>query len=113
MSAETSVRRPHPVWVIVAVAGAFGLFYAYIVWSAIGFLVQQATGPLGLNGYGWFVLLLAVVFPALAFGAAFALGYRRRIWEFALILLTGLALSAVFWMNIVAYAAIAGASLLG
>jgi hypothetical protein len=106
-------RRTNKTWVVVAIAGIFGLFYAAEVWGAVDFLVQQATGPLGLNGSGWFVLLLAVVFPMAAFGAAFAIGYRRRPWEFALVLLAGLTLSAAFWLNIVAYAAFSGASLLG
>ncbi|MFG6401717.1 MULTISPECIES: bacitracin resistance protein [unclassified Microbacterium] len=96
-------RRPLPVWVTVTIAGGMGLFYAFIVWNAVDLLVRQATGPLGLNTYGWFVHLAAVVFPLLAFGAAFAVGHRRRPGEFALVMLTGLALSAVFWVNIVAY----------
>jgi len=110
-----SVRtaRTHPVWVVVAIAAFFGLFYAYAVWNAVAFLVSQASGALSLNGYGWFVLLLAVVFPLVAFGVAFALGWRRVWWEFALTLLTGLAVVSVFWLNIVAYSATNGASLLG
>lgn len=114
MSIESAVpMRRQPTWVIVTIAGFFGLFYAYAVWNALDFLVTQASGPLGLNTYGWFVLLLAVVFPVIAFGVAFALGWRRPWWEMGLVLLTGLALVAVFWLNIVAYSASYGASLLG
>ncbi len=104
--------RTLPTWVVVAIAVVFGLFYAYAVWNAVDFLVAQASGPLGLGGYGWFVLLLAVLFPLLAFGVAFALGWRRPWWEFALVLLAGLGVVAVFWLNIVAYSAVYGASLL-
>lgn len=108
-------RRPAalPVWAIATIAAGFGLFYAYAVWNALEFLISQASGPLGLNGAGWTLLLVAVVFPALAFGGAFALGWRRRAGELALILLTGLVIVAVFWMNVLAYAALNGASLLG
>lgn len=113
-SPATSDRRGiMPMWVVVAVSVFFGLFYAYAVWNAIDFLAAQASGPLGLNGYGWFVLLLAVLFPLIAFGVAFALGWRRTGGEFALVLLAGLGVVAVFWLNIVAYSAAYGATLLG
>ncbi|WP_455132582.1 bacitracin resistance protein [Microbacterium aurum] len=117
MTADTTAaprRAPQtPTWAVVAIAALFGLFYAYAVWNAVDFLVAQATGALSLNAYGWFVLLLAVVFPLIAFGIAFALGWRRVWWQFALVLVTGLAVVAVFWLNIVAYSAVAGAYVLG
>ncbi|APZ34218.1 bacitracin resistance protein [Microbacterium aurum] len=117
MTADTTAaprRAPQtPTWAVVTIAALFGLFYAYAVWNAVDFLVAQATGALSLNAYGWFVLLLAVVFPLIAFGIAFALGWRRVWWHFALVLVTGLAVVAVFWLNIVAYSAVAGAAMLG
>jgi hypothetical protein len=106
-------NRVMPTWLIATIAGAFGLCYAYAVWNALAFLVLQATGPLGLNGYGWFVLLLPVLFPIIAFAVAFAVGHRRRALHFTLVLLAGLCLIAVFWLDVVAYAAVQGASLLG
>jgi len=106
-------RLQMPVWGLVAIAVLFGLFYAYALWNALAFLIDQATGPLGLNGYGWFVLLLAVVFPLIAFAIAFAVGWRRRWWHFVLVLLTGLCVVAVFWLNVIAYAAVYGAAFLG
>ena len=111
-SGSPSARRM-PTWVLVALSVLFGLFYAYALWNALAFLIAQAGGPLGLNGYGWFVLLLAVVFPLIVFGVAFALGWRRRAWQFALVLFAGLCVVAVFWLNVVAYAAVYGAALLG
>ncbi|MFN8086554.1 MULTISPECIES: bacitracin resistance protein [unclassified Microbacterium] len=114
-TAGAKTARPGvlPIWVIVAISVFFGLFYAYAVWNAIAFLVSQATGPLGLNGAGWAILLAAVVFPLVAFGVAFAIGWRRAWWEFALTLLAGLGLVAVFWLNVVAYSVTNGATLLG
>lgn len=112
-SAPTPAARRTPTWLVVTISVLFGLFYAYAMWNAVAFLVSQATGPLGLNGYGWFVLLLAVIFPLVAFGIAFAIGWRRVPWEFALVLFAGLCVVAVFWMNVIAYAAVYGASLLG
>ncbi|MEZ3161487.1 bacitracin resistance protein [Microbacterium sp. BWT-B31] len=110
---DTAPRRVLPVWAVATIAGAFGLFYAYAVWNALAFLLTQATGPLGLNGYGWFVLLTAVVFPLLVFAISFWLGHRRPAGLFALVLLTGLGLVAVFWLDVVGYATIYGATLLG
>lgn len=98
-------RALMPTWLIATIAGGFGLFFAYAVWNSVAFLIQQASGDLGLNGLGWFVLILAVVFPIAAFAGAFALGWRRSAGCFALILLSGLALTAVFWLNVIAYAA--------
>lgn len=109
----TPARPPTPTWLVASIAGAFGLFYAYAVWNAVAFLIQQASGILGLNGLGWALLLFAAAFPILVFAAAFALGARRRAGEFALVLLAGLALVAVFWSNVVAYSLTQGASLVG
>jgi len=102
-----------PTWLVATIAGGFGLLYAYTVWNAVSLLVYQASGVLGLNGLGWFVLLLAVVFPIAAFAVAFALGRRRRAGVFVLLMLAGLALVAVFWLNVLAYAYAYGGSLLG
>lgn len=101
---STPVRtRPLPTVVLVTIAGLFGLFYAYVVWSAVALLVQQVTGPLGLNGLGWFVYILPIVFPLAAFGVAFAIGQRRKAGELSIPLLAGLTLSAAFWLAIVGY----------
>lgn len=102
-----------PTWLIVTLSVLFGLFYAYVVWNAVEFLIAQASGTVPLNAYGWFVLLFAVVFPLLAFGAAFGIGWRRTWWEFSLVLLTGLAVTAVFWLDVIAYSATSGSSMLG
>ena len=104
---------PPRTWVVVAVAVLFGLFYAYAVWNAVAFLVSQADSTLNMNGYGWFVLLLAVVFPLIVFGIAFSIGWRRIWWEFGLVLLLGLAVVAAFWLDIVAYIARYGAAMRG
>jgi len=100
-----SAARPRnlPTWLIVTIAGIFGLLYAYIVWSSVALLILQAGGPLGINGLGWFVYSLPIVFPLIAFGAAFAIGWRRKAGEFAIVLLAGLTLSAAFWLAIVGY----------
>ncbi len=106
MTAEAKdavARRRLPSWLVVTIAGLFGLFYAYVVWSAVALLIQQVNGPLGLNGLGWFVYILPIVFPLIAFGIAFAIGARRAAGRFAIVLLAGLTLSAAFWLAIVGY----------
>lgn len=103
---ETAPRRPVlPVWLIATIAGVFLLLYAYVIWNALAFLLQQANGVEGLSGYGWFVLMLPIVFPIVVFAGAFAIGWKRSAAKFALVLLTGLGLVAAFWLNIFAYAA--------
>lgn len=109
----TAAARRMPTWLLITIAGFFGLFYAYALWNAVAFIVQQAGGVQPLNGYGWFVLLLPVFFPILVFAVAMRLGLRRRAHELALVLLAGLALVAVFWLDVVAYAAAFGGQLLG
>ncbi|MDQ1174117.1 hypothetical protein QE430_002424 [Microbacterium testaceum] len=95
--------RALPTWLLVTIAGFFGLFYAYVVWSSVALLIQQVNGPLGLNGLGWFVYILPIVFPLAAFGVSFAIGQRRKAGELAIVLLAGLTLSAAFWLAIVGY----------
>lgn len=103
---STATRtRVLPTWLVVTIAGLFGLFYAYVVWSSVALLITQATGPLGLNALGWVVYILPIVFPLIAFAVAFGIGARRVAGEFALAMLAGLTLSAAFWLAIVGYGA--------
>ncbi len=113
MTTQATPASRTPVWLTATIAGAFGLFYAYAVWNAVDFLFVQATGPRGLNALGWAVLLFAVVFPILVFAGSFALGLRRRAGDLALLLLAGLGLVAVFWLNVISYAYSSGTALVG
>ncbi len=94
-----------PTWLVATVAGLFGLFYAYAVWSGVGLLISPSPERTAI---GWAVLAFVTVFPILVFAAAFALGYRRSPAAFSLILLTGLGLVAVFLQNVLAYALTSG-----
>lgn len=97
----TAVSAGSPRWVVALVLGIAGLFYAYAIWNAIAHLVTMAQG--GLDGVGWATLLFGVVFPALVFAFAFAIGRRRRVGELALVFLAGLGIVAVFWMSLIGY----------
>jgi hypothetical protein len=115
---DAAAPAPHrnPTWLVATIAGGLGLFYAYAVWNALGNLIQsvQYAGENGfvLSALGWVIWLSATAFPIIAFATAFAIGYRRPAHHFILVMLTGLALTAVFWLNVVAYTELNFASLL-
>ncbi|MEJ1087731.1 hypothetical protein WDU99_05320 [Microbacterium sp. Mu-80] len=90
--------------------GIFGLAYAFLVWNAVFYLIEMAQA--GLGTYGWVVLLLPVFVPMIVFVIALALSRRTSIGVFALVMLAGLGLSAVFWLDTLSYALRNGASLL-
>ncbi|GAB3602160.1 bacitracin resistance protein [Microbacterium aureliae] len=115
--AATPRARRTATWAVAAIAGAFGLFYAYAVWNAVGNLTEtlRVAGDLGLtlNALGWFLWIFAAVFPMLVWAAAFALGYRRPAPHLAVLMLTGLAVVAVFWLDVVSYATLNTTALIG
>ncbi|SJN33209.1 hypothetical protein FM104_08215 [Microbacterium esteraromaticum] len=82
--------------------GFFGLAYAFVTWNAAFYLVQMAQ--LGISGYGWVVLLLPVIVPIIVFVIALALTRKRPLGAFIIVMLGGLGLSAVFWLNTLSYA---------
>ncbi|MCC2032424.1 bacitracin resistance protein [Microbacterium allomyrinae] len=116
-AAASAPSRRSPLWLVVTIAGLTGLFYAYAVWNAIGNLVETldfyGDAGMSLNALGWFVWIFAALFPLLVWGAAFALAHRRAAHELFLVMVTGLALVAVFWLNVVAYTTLNTTSLVG
>lgn len=114
MSDAITTERPlNARWYMTTIGVLFGLFYAYIVWQAIASLLVGATGPLGLGFMGWFMWLMAALVPALAFTVAFRLGQKRGALGAALLLFAGLGLAVVFWLNILSYATLNAAALVG
>ena len=117
-ASDPSAVRPArtPRWLFATVFGVFGLLFAYAVWNAIGNLVAAvqvtAENGRGLNALGWVIWILAAVLPIVVFAAAFRLARDRVLWQVLLIALTGLALVAVFWLDVVAYTQLNTASLL-
>ncbi|WP_217183699.1 hypothetical protein [Streptomyces sp. AC495_CC817] len=97
--AEVSAGSPR--WLVGLVLGVAGLFYAYAIWNAVAHLISMAQG--GLTGLGWVTLLFGVVFPAIIFVFAFAIGRRRSVGELSLVLLAGLGIVAVFWLSLLGY----------
>lgn len=115
--AAPAAARRTPLWLLVAITGLLGLLYAYAVWNAIGNLIETVgfygEAGLSLNALGWFIWIFAALFPILVWGAAFAIGHRRSPHELFLVMITGLALVAVFWLNVVAYTTLNTTSLVG
>ena len=93
--------RKTPAWLVVTILGLSGLFYAYALWNAVAFLVDAAS--IGLSGYGWFVLLFAVVFPLIAFAIVYVIGRGRGPLEMAVVAVAGIGVVAVFWLNVLAH----------
>ncbi|MFC5928647.1 hypothetical protein D6T64_21765 [Cryobacterium melibiosiphilum] len=100
----TDAPRRAPSWLTVTVAIAFGLFYAYDLWEAVGNLVglNIAAGDLdtSLSGGGWAVLIIGVLIPLAVYGLAFWLGRRRAVGVQALMYITGLCLVAVLSLDV-------------
>jgi hypothetical protein len=88
-----------------AIAGFFGLFFAWNVWAGIGnFLgIQNQRLQLGLEltALGWFVIILDVVAPILMFVAAVLIARRASRWAFAGVLLVALLVVAVVNLDLV------------
>lgn len=116
MSESTAATARTPVWLRAVILGVFGLFYAYAVWNAIGNLIAsvQTASRVGveLGALGWFLWIFAALLPFIVFAAAYRIARRRSPGPFILILLSGLALVAVFWLDVVAYTALYTTSLL-
>lgn len=99
--------RSTPTWAVVAISGAFALLFAYAVWTAVsylaGWLSAAESAGLSLTPMGWVVWILAIILPLVLFGLAVGLGRRRGMGALTLMLLAGLALVAVYWLDVVAY----------
>lgn len=100
-SAESIPHSGSPRWLSAVVLGLAGLFYAYAVWNAVEHLISMAQN--GLTGVGWVTLLFGVVFPAIVFVFAYAIGRRRNAGKLGLVLLAGLGVVAVFWLSLIGY----------
>ena len=92
------VRYGWPSIVVVVVAG---VLYAYVLWNAIGNLVNlpKALGSLT----PWWLLILDVAVPVAAFVAAFLLGRRTGLAARSVFFLVGLAVVACSTVGSIAF----------
>ncbi|WP_394552453.1 hypothetical protein ACDF64_16575 [Agromyces sp. MMS24-JH15] len=102
-SAVPTARAPLPLWLQVALAVVFGLFYAYDVWEVVQSVLVLTVG-LGatLTATGWVILAVAALAPIAWFAGAFALARRRGILIAVLAYATGLAASAATFLSLAA-----------
>ncbi|MDA4895888.1 MULTISPECIES: hypothetical protein [Microbacterium] len=93
------LRRPR--WLFYTLLGIAGLFYAYAVWNAIAYLVTVAG--LGIDATSWAALVIAILLPVLVFVVSILITRRRGLGVLAIVLLAGLGVVAVFWVDVVGY----------
>ena len=113
MTRETPTHTSAPAWLVAVVAGLFGLLYANAVWAGVQYLVvtlqeisrqQELLGAeVALTPVAWIALIMAIIVPLAAFAVAMVLGRSRAVWKLALLLLAGLALTSVFWLDVQAF----------
>lgn len=106
-------KKSAPGWLVGVIAGFFGLFYAYVVWAGVQYLVtilqelsvnSQLTGVnLSLSPLAWVALIMAIAVPIASFAIAMVMGRGKAIWKVALLLLVGLAVTSVFWLDVQAF----------
>jgi hypothetical protein len=89
-------------WASITAAIVFGVLYAYVLWDAIGNLVQL---PKALDEIGvpWGLLILDVALPVITYATAFWLGRRRVLANRVLFFLIGLAVLACCTVGSIAY----------
>jgi len=98
-----------PLWVRVALAVLFGLFYAYDVWEVVESLVQILSLGLTFTPAGWAIMIVALLAPLALFAAAFAVGRGRGILTAVLAYVTGLAVSGALFSTFTVLLGVTGA----
>jgi hypothetical protein len=99
--APEETARPRYGWPSIAVAVLFGLLNADVLWNAIGNLVNLPSALGSVTP--WWLLILDVALPVVAFAFAFILGRKRSFGARALFLLIGLAVVACSTVGSIAY----------
>jgi hypothetical protein len=102
-------RAEHPLWLQVALAVLFGLFYAYDVWEVVESLVQILGLGLTFAPVGWAIMVVAIVAPLALFAIAFAIGRRRSLLIAVLAYVTGLAVSGALFSTFTVLLGVTGA----
>jgi hypothetical protein len=95
-------------WLRVAVAGVFGIVYAYYLWDAIRSLIelpaQYELMGLSRDDAPWPLLILGIILPIVTYVGALIVGRHRNVFTQALVLLTGLGALAALSLGVIALA---------
>jgi hypothetical protein len=75
----------------IFVAIAFGVLYAYVLWGAMGNLVELPSSLNSSVPVPWALLVLDVALPFVVFAAALWLGRRRTLPNRVMLFLVGFA----------------------
>jgi hypothetical protein len=99
--AETQKPRVRYGWASILIAIVFGLLYAYVLWNAVGNLVNlpKELGELT----PWWLLIVDVAVPVASFVVAFLLGWRRSLRGRSLLFFIGLTVVACSTVASIAY----------
>lgn len=90
-----------PLWLQVALAVLFGLFFAYDVWEVVQTILVLTVGlGAALTALGWVILIVAAVLPIALFVGAFLVARRRGVLVAVLAYATGLATSAATFLSL-------------
>jgi hypothetical protein len=98
---ETERAKVRYGWPSIVVAVVFGLLNAYVLWNAIGNLVNlpKAFGAVT----PWWLLILDLAVPVVTFTVAFVVGRRSSLGPRTLFFLIGLAVVACSTVGSIAY----------
>jgi hypothetical protein len=98
---ETKLPAPRYGWPSIVVAVVFGLLNAYVLWNAIGNLISlpKEFGVLT----PWWLLILDLAVPVIAFLAAFIVGRRMSFGARSVLFLIGLVVVACSTVGSIAY----------
>lgn len=102
-------RAAQPLWLQVALAVLFGLFYAYDVWEVVESLVQILSLGLSFTAAGWVIMVVAMLAPLGLFAVAFAIGRSRSVLIAVLAYLAGLAVSGALFSTFTVLLGVTGA----
>ncbi|MBP2437818.1 hypothetical protein [Microbacterium amylolyticum] len=97
-------RRQAPSWFVAAIAGLFGLFYAYAVWAGVANILAMSEWADVLGGAlaptALVALILAIALPIVLFTLVIVIGRRRPVWKLIVLFFVGLGLIGVYWINL-------------
>ena len=98
---DTTPRRVSAV--ALAISAAFGLFFAFAVWAAVGNTIRftRAWAEIEQAAPGW-LFAIGILIPIGLYVLAFVLGRYRRPLELAVLMITALAVSSALSLSLLA-----------
>lgn len=87
----------------LAITAAFGLFFAFAIWAAVGNAIRFARAWAEIEQSApWWLFAIGILVPIGLYVLAFVLGRYRRPLELAVLLLTALAVSSALGLALTA-----------